>query len=122
MAQVVIERSGAMVASQARFARSFVARLVGLLGRHGLGPGEALIFERCGSIHTIGMRFAIDAIFVDRAWNVVALLRALGPWRLIPPIRKAWAVLEVREDTVAGCGLKIGDRLRVMEGPSGGHG
>ena len=121
MARLVIERSGATVASQVRFARSFIARLVGLLGRRGLGQGEALIFERCWSIHTIGMRFAIDAIFVDRAWSVVALLRAVGPGRLIPPVRNAWAVVEVREGTVAECRLNIGDRLGVMDGPPGGR-
>ena len=93
--------------------------MVGLLGRRGLGEGEALMFERCWSIHTIGMRFPIDAIFVDRTWEVVALRTGLAPGQLISPVPRAWAVVEVGQGTVAGFGLKIGDRLRVAEGPKG---
>lgn len=117
---ILVERTGAVLASRATFARSPWARMVGLLGRRGLGEGEALVFERCWSIHMIGMRFPIDAIFVDRAWEVVALRPGLAPGQIVPPVRGAWAVVEVGQGTAAGCGLHIGDRLRVAEGPRGG--
>jgi uncharacterized protein len=61
---------------------STLARMRGLLGRKGLPAGEGLLIERCGSIHTVGMRFAIDAIFLDRAWRVCRVARGIRPGRL----------------------------------------
>ena len=112
---IVMERTGAVLASCAQFARTPWARMRGLLGRRALPEGEALVFERCWSIHTIGMRFPIDVVFVDRAWGVVALQAGLGPGRLVPPVPNAWAVVEMREGTAARCGLAIGDRLSIIQ-------
>ena len=115
--KLVIERTGTLLAAHAEFARTPWARMRGLLGRSSLPEGEALIFERCWSIHTIGMQFPIDAVFVDRGWDVVALRVNLGPWRLVPPVLKAWAVVELSEGMAARCGVAIGDRLSVVQGP-----
>jgi uncharacterized membrane protein (UPF0127 family) len=46
-------------------AYSLLARMKGLLGRQGLEPGESLWIRPCNSIHTIGMKFPIDAVFLD---------------------------------------------------------
>ena len=43
--------------------------------------GEALLIERCGSVHTVGMRFALDLVFLDRGWRVVRVARNVGPGR-----------------------------------------
>jgi uncharacterized membrane protein (UPF0127 family) len=111
-----VERTHAAVAGNARLARTWSSRLIGLLGRRGLEPGEALILPRCRSIHTFGMRFVFDAIFVDRAWRVVALRPDLSPWRLVLPVWGAWGVIEAARGTVARAGLRVGDQLRVMPG------
>lgn len=47
-----------------------IARLVGLLGRNFLPVGDALFLEPCQAVHTVGMRFRLDLVFVDRAWTV----------------------------------------------------
>jgi hypothetical protein len=77
-----------------REARSFRSRLLGLAFRSGLDPGEALLLPRCRSIHTFGMRFPIDVVFVDRDWNELRVVRALPPRRLAR-CRGAWAAIEV---------------------------
>ncbi|MBI3322007.1 MAG: DUF192 domain-containing protein [Candidatus Omnitrophica bacterium] len=109
---IQVERTQRSVAVEARAACSWRSRLVGLLGRRALAEGEALFFPHCRSIHTIGMRFPIDAIFVDRAWRVVAVRAHLGPGRLLLPVWGAWGVIEAACGTVERVGLNVGDRLQ----------
>lgn len=47
-----------------------------------LPAGHALAFERCRSVHTIGMRFALDLVWLDAGGVVVRVDRAVGPRRL----------------------------------------
>ena len=114
--QVLMAGGNIPLASRAVTATTFAARLKGLLGRPGLPEGEAMIFERCRSIHTIGMRFRIDAVFVDRAWHVVALRCDLGPGQVVAPVRGAWGVIETASGMVARLGLQVGDQLRIVTG------
>ena len=65
----------------AEVARSFWARLKGLIGRRGLPSGRGLLILRCNAIHTFFMRFAIDATFYDRHDRVVKKVRNIRPWR-----------------------------------------
>ena len=96
-------------------ARSLGARMKGLLGRRAFGAQNALIFPRCHSIHTLGMRFPIDAVFVDRSWRVVAMRPRLRPGRLVFPVGGAWGVVECAEGAIERAGLSIGDQLRLVE-------
>jgi len=48
----------------------------------GLPAGHALLFERCRSVHTIGMRFALDLVWLDGEGAVVRLDRAVAPRRV----------------------------------------
>jgi uncharacterized membrane protein (UPF0127 family) len=70
-----------------KLATRFGARLVGLLGSPGLSSDEALLLHPCRSIHTFGMRFAIDAVFLDADGRLLAARRNLTPWRwaVAPP-------------------------------------
>ncbi len=103
----------ATLATDAHLAKGAWARAKGLLGRRGLNPGEALIFAECRSIHTVGMRFAIDVVFIDAEWRVVALWPEMRPWRMTPPIWKAWGVIELEPGTITRAGLRVGDRLSL---------
>ena len=68
---------------RAEVARSFFERARGLIGRSSLAPGTGMLILRCNAIHTCFMRFAIDAIFLDRDGNVVKTVRNIPPWRLL---------------------------------------
>jgi len=111
---LIIARTRRPLASRVTVARTWVSRLVGLLGRRTLGEDEALVFPRCRAIHTLGMRFAIEAVFVDRAWQVVAVRGPLAPGRIVWPVRGAWGVVEVAEGTLARTGLGVGDQLNLV--------
>jgi len=111
--QILVTRTHEVLARSARLAASLIERMVGLLAHRGLEPGEGLILPSCRSIHTWFMRFPIDAVFVDRSWRVVALQRAMGPWRISPLIWKAWAVIEVSSGTIERLRLQVGDQLAL---------
>src|SRR5881392_2590812 len=70
------------------------ARLRGLTGRAALGDGEGLRIPRCRSVHTFGMRFALDLVWLDVAGGVVRVDRGVPPWR-VRSCRAAAAVLEL---------------------------
>ena len=110
---IMVARTGAMLAARAGEARTPIQRMVGLLGHSRLADGEALFFPRCHSIHTWGMRFPIDVVFVDRAWTVVALKERIGPWRIVLPVWPAWGVVELAEGAIERAGLRVGDRLHM---------
>ena len=82
----------------------------GLLGRSSLAPGEGMLFPRTGSIHMLFMRFAIDAVFLDRDLVVLDVARHLRPWRVARQ-RGAKYVLELAEGAAAA--LVPGDRLAL---------
>ncbi|MFP5388680.1 MAG: DUF192 domain-containing protein [Thermoleophilia bacterium] len=71
-----------MLGREVRVARGPRARLLGLahLGREEAGPG--LLIPRCSSVHTFGMRFALDLYFLGRDREVVAVQRGVPPRRL----------------------------------------
>jgi uncharacterized membrane protein (UPF0127 family) len=74
-------------------ARSWPARLLGMALRGG-PPGHALLLPRCRSVHTCGMRFALDLVWLDRDGRVLAIDEGVPPWR-VRSCRDAAAVLEV---------------------------
>ena len=58
------------------------ARLLGLAGLRQLPPGVGLLLPHTRSIHTFGMRFALDLIWLDRDGDVVRVDRHVPPRRL----------------------------------------
>ena len=80
MAELHDETTGETVAADLRSATALWPRVRGLMGRAGLGPGEALDIRPCGSIHMMFMRFPIDAVFYDRDGKVTKVGRAVHPW------------------------------------------
>jgi uncharacterized membrane protein (UPF0127 family) len=75
-------------------ARSPWKRLVGLAVRRRAPPDTALLLPRCRSVHTFGMRFALDLVWLDRAGRVVGVDEGVRPWR-VRACRRAAAVVEV---------------------------
>jgi uncharacterized protein len=70
------------------------ARLLGLAGLELEIAGSGLLIPRCSSVHTFGMRFALDLLFLDSARRPLAVRRAVPPRRLAGH-RGADAVLEL---------------------------
>ena len=107
----VLRLSGRVLADPLWVAASHAERMQGLLGRAGLPPGEALLIERCRSIHTVGMQFAIDVVFLDREGRVVRLAPAVRSWRMALGGRTARCVVEAAAGWLDRTGVAVGDRL-----------
>ncbi len=76
-------------------ANSWWARLRGLAWRRQPPDGWALLFPRCRSVHTFGMRFPIDVVFLDRHGWPIAIQRGVKPGRIVRH-RRADAVIETK--------------------------
>ena len=107
--RVVNTRTGAVLAERARVADSPLSRAIGLLGANDAGGG--LFIAPCSSIHTLFMRFAIDALFLGAQNQVLAAYCPLVPWRMTRWVRGAMQVLELD----AGCAgeTRPGDLLEA---------
>jgi len=75
-------------------ATTFRARLLGLAGLDRERAGGGLLIPRCSCVHTFGMRFRLDLVFLDEAGRAVAFHRDVGPCRFLRE-RRAAAVLEL---------------------------
>ena len=69
------------------------ARLLGLALLDRERAGSGLWIPRCRSVHTFGMRFDLDVVFVDRSGLPLRRVDRLGPSRLAY-CRGAYGVLE----------------------------
>ncbi|MGW3243059.1 DUF192 domain-containing protein [Streptomyces sp. NPDC001070] len=95
-------------------AASYRARTRGLLGRDGITG--ALLLTPAASVHTLGMRFAIDVAYLDRRLRVLAV-RTMPPGRLGRPRLRARHVLEAEAGAMAAWGLVPGVTLSVEAEP-----
>ena len=67
---------------EVRVAADPLARLLGLAGLRALPPATALLLPGTRSIHTCGMRFALDLVWLDDDGRVVRTDRGVRPWRV----------------------------------------
>jgi len=95
-------------------ARTPWARLKGLLGEPALPSGCGMLLERCRAIHTLGMRRAIDVVFLGEDGRVVQMHRGLGAGR-IAYCRRAREVLELAAGDAWRLGLWTGCRVLFVE-------
>ena len=116
-AHITIEDAdGRVVCDRCTVADRPLARLRGLLGRRELPAGEGLLLRPTPSIHTWFMRFPIDAVFLTRDLEVVAISRELPAWRMAFR-RGARAVLELSSGEAQRRGVIAGSRLRLVTAP-----
>ncbi len=85
------------------------SRLRGLLGRPRLQSGQGLLLRGEKAIHTIGMSYPIDALFLERTGRVVHLERNLVPLRASPFVWRSADILELPAGTIERTGTALGD-------------
>jgi len=92
------------------YARRFFQRLRGLLGRPALQMDEGLLLSPCAQVHTFGMRYALDVVFLDRRGQVLQCMVGLQPNRVAGK-SGARHTLEMASGSIARQALAVGDRL-----------
>jgi uncharacterized protein len=111
VAEVAIRREdGSIVCERCVLADTALTRMRGLLGRRDLPSGEGILLKPASSVHMAFMRFAIDAVFLDRDLRVVKIASDLRPWRAAGS-RGAKAVLEIPAGEAGQRGVRVGERL-----------
>lgn len=103
---------GTILAERAELAGTSAARRRGLLGRTGLEEGGGLWIVPCEAVHAIGMKFAIDVVFLDRERRVRKVREGLAGWRFAGCLR-AHSVVELPAGTVKRTGTGVGDAVEV---------
>jgi uncharacterized protein len=103
------------LATHAILANSYFSRLIGLLGktRRWCQPGRGLWIVPSHGVHTLGMMFSIDVVFLDREYQVVHLAERMRPFRVSAIELRAVSILELPSHTIAETGTRVGDRLEI---------
>lgn len=112
-----LERDQAMDAAPAmqltwRLASGFRSRLRGLLGCEPPAAATALLIPRCAAVHTLGMRYDIDIVFLSRSGRVLRICPKVAP-RRARICWRAWAVAELASGEAGRLGMARGMRLML---------
>ena len=101
---------GTVLAESADVADTSAKRRTGLLKHSGLSPGEGLWIAPCESVHSFGMKFAIDVLYLDRKKKVRKLRKRMVPWRMSACLT-AHSVLELPVGVIEASRTEAGDQL-----------
>lgn len=84
-------------------------RMRGLLGVASLPDHEGLLLPRCRHVHTVGMRMALDLVFLAADLRILAIQAHVPPgrWCCAGP-RDTWATLELAAGVAERLGLRPG--------------
>jgi uncharacterized membrane protein (UPF0127 family) len=96
-------------------AEAMGARTRGLLGHDPLRLGQGMLIRPCRWIHTFGMSFPIDIVYVDKHSRIVAVSQNLRPGRIDRPVPRAWFVVEMAAGAIRHAGLNVGDHLEIQD-------
>ena len=105
----------AHLATALAVANTHWTRLRGLLGlgTNDFRNGSGLWIVPCHGVHTLGMGFPIDVLYLDRGLKVVGVRSDVRPWRFTPVLRHATSVLELPCGTAAETNTTVGDTIEI---------
>jgi uncharacterized membrane protein (UPF0127 family) len=108
--RVANQTKGRVLADRADIADTSAKRRTGLLKHSRLEPGEGLWIAPCEGVHTFGMKFTIDVVFLSRQKQVLKTRPSMVKGRIAFSLR-AYSVLELPAGTLAETGTVAGDQL-----------
>jgi uncharacterized membrane protein (UPF0127 family) len=90
-------------------------RLRGLLGLSSsdFRNGSGLWIVPCHGVHTLGMGFPIDVVYLDRSMTVIHIQSELQPWRFAPIRTQATSVLELPCRIAVETRTAVGDKIEI---------
>ena len=101
-----------LLAETAELADTASKRRTGLLRHTGLEPGQGMWIVPCEAVHSFGMKFTIDVIYLDRKKRVKKTRPQMVP-RRISGCLLAHSVLELPAGTIEATGTRAGDQLAI---------
>jgi uncharacterized protein len=103
------------IVSKVNKADSFLSRIIGWIGRSKMDPEAALWVSPCWGIHTFGMNFAVDVMFLEKNHRVVAIYKNLPINRISPFVFRAQSVLVLPVYSIEKSHTMIGDFIEITE-------
>ena len=97
-------------------ADTFISRFLGLMGRKNLPQGHGLLISPCSSIHMLFMRFSIDAVYINKDFEIQKIVPHLKPWIGFSICINAWSVIEISAGEAERLNLKVGQKIKVDAG------
>ncbi len=110
---VVATEEGVLLADRVAVADRFWLRMLGLAWSPPPEAGGGLLIPRCRAIHTFGMRYALDIVFLDAACSVIRVERDVRPGRFLVGGRLAASILEVPAGRLPASHPRPGERLNL---------
>jgi uncharacterized membrane protein (UPF0127 family) len=104
---------GTTVGDCVTVADTSLARAVGLLGKHGLDAGGGLWIKPSSGVHTVGMKFTIDVVGLDRELRVIKIWKCLRPFRITSVSLKLRSVLELPSGAIDLSQTQLGDQFTI---------
>ena len=113
--QAFNQTRGAYLATALAVADTHWTRFRGLLSlaSNDFRNGDGLWIVPCHGIHTLGMGFAIDVVYLDQALTVIHTEAQLRPWRIAPVRRHSLSVLELPCSTITQTQTAVGDKIVI---------
>jgi uncharacterized protein len=90
-----------------------LSRMRGLLGRMRLRRDDGVWVMPSQGIHSIGMLFSIDVVYMDAQNRVIHVIEHFRPFRIAPLRVHAKSVLELPTRTISNSGTEVGDFLLI---------
>lgn len=90
-----------------------IARLKGLIGKLTMGLDEGLWVVPSRGIHTVGVLFPLDLIYLDESYKVIHAVESFPSFRISPIIAQAASVLELPTHTIYSSQTQPGDQLVI---------
>jgi uncharacterized protein len=108
--------SGCAPIITAMLADNYFTRLIGLMGKKQMDDSGGLLLKKCSSVHTIGMRYALDLVFMDKMGKVLKCAEGVKPFRTASA-KGAYYTLELNQGMIRKQGIEVNDRfeLQVVE-------
>jgi uncharacterized protein len=104
------QNRGTVLAEAADVADTSAKRRTGLLKHTKLEPGTGLWIAPCEAVHSFGMKFAIDVVYLDRKKRVRKIRKEMVPRRLSACLT-AHSVLELPGGVIEASRTEPGDQL-----------
>lgn len=111
--RILNQTRGRCLADQVQPCRTFWRRWRGGLGKSRLAPGQGWYLAPCRAVHTLGLRYPIDAVYLSAQGRVLRIVR-LAPWRLGPWVGAARGVLELPAGTCTPETCQNSDQLQTL--------
>lgn len=100
---------GTLLGTRIELADSWWGRFRGFAGRGQPRKGEGILLVPCSAVHTFGMKFDLDLVFLGTSGQVLAVVEGIAPRRTSGRVPGSRYVLEVPAGTIRDTGTTVGD-------------